>query len=112
MSVVLFLLACLLLAHGCPYRQRGRGFAQLPRPPRLVSPQTAFSGGATLFGLAAALGTCGISYRALRVTSIWSSLRLGLATTACPRTMALVLLWMQRQPVADFREGNPVTQAA
>jgi len=26
--------------------------------------------------------------------------------------MAFVLLWMQRQPVADFREGHLVTQAA
>jgi len=26
--------------------------------------------------------------------------------------MAFVLLWMQRQPVAEFREGNPFVQAA
>jgi hypothetical protein len=37
------------------------------------------------------------------VTSDRSSLRLGLATsTACPLFMAFVLLWMQRQPLADF----------
>jgi hypothetical protein len=42
----------------------------------------------------------------------WSSLRLGLATsTACALLMAFVLLWMHRQLVADFREGNPVAQA-
>ena len=47
------------------------------------------------------------------VTSDWSSLRLGLATsTACPLLMAFVLLWMQRRPVADVREGHPVAQAA
>jgi hypothetical protein len=47
------------------------------------------------------------------VTADWSSLRLGLATsTACPLLMAFMLLWMQRQPVADSREGNPVAQAA
>jgi hypothetical protein len=47
------------------------------------------------------------------VTSDWSSLRLGLATsTVCPLLMAFVLLWMQRQPVADFREGHPVAHAA
>jgi hypothetical protein len=46
------------------------------------------------------------------MTSDWSSLRLGLATsTACPLLMAFVLLWMQGQPVADFREGNPVAAA-
>src|SRR5215470_8272445 len=33
-------------------------------------------------------------------------------STACLLLMAFVLLWMQRQPVVDLREGNPVAQAA
>jgi hypothetical protein len=41
------------------------------------------------------------------VTSDCSSLRLGLAiSTAYPLLMAFVLLWMRRQPLADFREEN------
>ena len=47
------------------------------------------------------------------VTSDRSSVRLGLATsTACPLLMAFVLLWLQRQPLADFRQDNPVVQPA
>jgi len=72
-------------------------------------------GGATMFGLLAAFGNLGgiLMPWLVGVTSDWSSLRLGLATsTACPLLMALVLLWMQRQPVADFREGHPVAHAA
>ena len=72
-------------------------------------------GGATMFGLLAAFGNLGgiLMPWLVGVTSDWSSLRLGLATsTACPLLMAFVLLWMQRQPVVDLREGNPVAQAA
>ena len=72
-------------------------------------------GGATMFGLLAAFGNLGgiLMPWLVGVTSDWSSLRLGLATsTACPLLTALVLLWMQRHPVADFREGHPVAQAA
>jgi len=72
-------------------------------------------GGATMFGLLAAFGNLGgiLMPWLVGVTSDWSSLRLGLATsTACPLLMALVLLWMQRRPVADFRKGNTVAQAA
>jgi fucose permease len=72
-------------------------------------------GGASLFGLLAACGNLGgiLMPWLVGVTSDWSSLRLGLATsTACPLLMAFVLLWMQRQPVVDLREGNPVAQAA
>src|SRR5215472_7809988 len=66
-------------------------------------------------GLLAAFGNLGgiLMPWLVGVTSDWSSLRLGLATsTACPLLMALVLLWMQRRPVADFRKGNTVAQAA
>jgi fucose permease len=72
-------------------------------------------GGATMFGLPAAFGNLGgiLMPWLVGVTSDWSSLRVGLATsTACPRLMAFVLLWMQRQRVAEFREGNPFVQAA
>jgi fucose permease len=72
-------------------------------------------GGATMFGLLAAFGNLGgiLMPWLVGVTSDWSSLRLGLATsTVCPLLMALVLLWMQRQPVTDFREGQPVAHAA
>lgn len=68
-----------------------------------------------MFGLLAAFGNLGGIFMPwlVGVTSGWSSLRLGLATsTACPLLMAFVLLRMQRQPVADFPEGNPVAQAA
>jgi fucose permease len=72
-------------------------------------------GGATMFGLLAAFGNLGgiLMPWLVGVTSDWSSLRVGLATsTACPLLMAFVLLWMQRQRVAEFREGNPFVQAA
>jgi len=72
-------------------------------------------GGATMFGLLAAFGNLGgiLMPWLVGVTSDWSSLRLGLATsTACPLLMTCVLLWMQRQPVVDLRKGNPVAQAA
>lgn len=72
-------------------------------------------GGATMFGLLAAFGNLGgiLMPWLVGVTSDWSSLRVGLATsTACLLLMAFVLLWMQRQPVAEFREGNPFVQAA
>jgi fucose permease len=71
-------------------------------------------GGATMFGLLAAFGNLGgiLMPWLVGVTSDWSSLRLGLATsTACPLLMTCVLLWMQRQPVVDLRKGNPVAQA-
>jgi len=57
-----------------------------------------------MFGLLAAFGNLGgiLMPWLVGVTSEWSSLRLGL-----PLLMALVLLWMQRQPVADFRESPP-----
>lgn len=61
-----------------------------------------------MFGVLAAFGNLGGILMPWRVgvTSDWSSLRLGLATsTACPLLMAFVLMWMQRQPVADFRDG-------
>jgi len=44
--------------------------------------------------------------------AITASLLATATPTACPLLMAFVLLWMQRQPVADFREGHLVTQAA
>jgi nitrate/nitrite transporter NarK len=68
-----------------------------------------------MFGLLAAFGNLGgiLMPWLVGVTSDWSSLRLGLATsTARPLLMAFVLLWMQRRPVADVREGDPVAQAA
>jgi len=66
-------------------------------------------------GLLAAFGNLGgiLMPWLVGVTSDWSSLRLGLATsTVCPLLMAFVLLWMQRQPVADFRDGHAVAQDA
>jgi fucose permease len=117
-SVVLFLLACFApwpavglaasvavgLAGSCLWPTTlGVAADRFPR------------GGATMFGLLAAFGNLGgiLMPWLVGLTSDWSSLRLGLATsTACPLLMAFVLLWMQRQPVADFREGNPVAQAA
>src|ERR1700747_1088250 len=72
-------------------------------------------GGATMFGLLAAFGNLGgiLMPWLGGVTSVWSWLRVGLATsTACPLLTAFVLLWMQRQSVAEFREGNPFVQAA
>jgi fucose permease len=72
-------------------------------------------GGATMFGLLAAFGNLGGILMPWRVgvTSDRSSLRLGLATsTACPLLMAFVLLWLHRQPLADFRQDNPVVQPA
>jgi len=68
-----------------------------------------------MYGLLAAFGNLGgiLMPWLVGVTSDWSSLRLGLATsTACPLLMAFVLLSIQRQPVAYFREGHPVAQAA
>jgi predicted MFS family arabinose efflux permease len=117
-SVVLFLLACFApwpavalaasvavgLAGSCLWPTTlGVAADRFPR------------GGATMFGLLAAFGNLGgiLMPWLVGVTSDWSSLRLGLATsTACPLLTALVLLWMQRHPVADFREGHPVAQAA
>jgi fucose permease len=117
-SVVLFLLACFApwpavalaasvavgLAGSCLWPTTlGVAADRFPR------------GGATMFGLLAAFGNLGgiLMPWLVGVTSDWSSLRLGLATsTACPLLMAFVLLWMQRQSVADFREGHPVAQAA
>jgi fucose permease len=118
MSVVLFLLACFAfwpvvaltasvavgLAGSCLWPSTlGVAADRFPR------------GGATMFGLLAAFGNLGgiLMPWLVGVTSDWSSLRLDLATsTVCPLLMAFVLLWMQRQPVADFREGDPVAQAA
>jgi nitrate/nitrite transporter NarK len=68
-----------------------------------------------MFGLLAAIGNLGgiLMPWLVGVTSDRSSLRLGLATsTACPLLMAFVLLWLQRQPLADLRQDNPVVQAA
>jgi len=62
-------------------------------------------GGASMFGLLAAFGNLGgiLMPWLVGVTSDWSSLRLGLATsTTCPLLMAFVLLWMQRRPAAEF----------
>jgi fucose permease len=64
-------------------------------------------GGATMFGLLAAFGNLGgiLMPWLVGVTSDWSSLRLGLATsTACPLLMAFVLLWMRHRPVAEFAQ--------
>ena len=117
-SVVLFLLACFApwpavalaasvavgLAGSCLWPTTlGVAADRFPR------------GGATMFGLLAAFGNLGgiLMPWLVGVTADWSSLRLGLATsTACPLLMAFVLMWMQRQPVAVFREGSPVAQAA
>jgi fucose permease len=117
-SVVLFLLACFApwravalaasvavgLAGSCLWPTTlGVAADRFPR------------GGATMYGLLAAFGNLGgiLMPWLVGVTSDWSSLRLGLATsTACPLLMAFVLLWIQRQPVAYFREGHPVAQAA
>jgi fucose permease len=71
-------------------------------------------GGATMFGLLAAFGNLGgiLMPWLVGVTSDRSSVRLGLATsTACPLLMAFVLLWLQRQPLADFRQ-DPAVQPA
>jgi len=68
-----------------------------------------------MFGLLAAFGNLGgvLMPWLVGVTSDRSSVRLGLATsTACPLLMAFVLLWLQRQPLADFRQDNPVVQPA
>ena len=117
-SVVLFLLACFApwpivalaasvavgLAGSCLWPTTlGVAADRFPR------------GGASMFGLLAAFGNLGgiLMPWLVGVTADRSSLRLGLATsTACPLLMAFVLLWMQRQPLADFREDNPVVQAA
>ena len=67
-----------------------------------------------MFGLLAAFGNLGgiLMPWLVGVTSDRSSVRLGLATsTACPLLMAFVLLWLQRQPLADFRQ-DPVVQPA
>ncbi len=72
-------------------------------------------GGATMFGLLAAFGNLGgiLMPWLVGVTSDWSSLRVGLATsTACPLLMAFALLWIRRQPVADLGERHPVAQGA
>ena len=119
MSVVLFLLACFApwpavaltasvavgLAGSCLWPTTlGVAADRFPR------------GGATMFGLLAAFGNLGgiLMPWLVGVTSDWSSLRLGLATsTACPLLMTFVLMWMQRQPVAELREGRqPMAQAA
>jgi len=73
-------------------------------------------GGASIFGLLAAFGNLGgiLIPWLVGVTADRSSLRLGLATsTVCPLLMALVLLWIERRPVAKLRERHqPVAQAA
>jgi fucose permease len=66
-------------------------------------------GGATMFGLLAAFGNLGgiLMPWLVGVTSDWSSLRLGLATsTACPLLMAFLLLWLRRRPAAEFSENH------
>ena len=63
-------------------------------------------GGTTMFALLAAFGNVGgiLMPWLVGVTSDWSSLRLGLASsTACPLLMAFVLLWMRR-PAAEFNQ--------
>ena len=60
-----------------------------------------------MFGLLAAFGNLGgiLMPWLVGVTSDWSSLRLGLATsTACPLLMAFVLLWMRHRLVAEFAQ--------
>ena len=62
-----------------------------------------------MFGLLAAFGNLGgiLMPWLVGVTSDWSSLRLGLATsTACPLLMAFVLLWMRHHPVAEFAQSQ------
>jgi len=64
-------------------------------------------GGATMFGLLAAFGSLGgiLMPWLVGVTSDWSSLRLGLATsTICPLLMAFILLWIQRHPDGEFAQ--------
>jgi fucose permease len=64
-------------------------------------------GGATMFGLLAAFGNLGgiLMPWLVGVTSDWSSLRLGLATsTICPLLMAFMLLWIQRRPDGEFAQ--------
>jgi fucose permease len=64
-------------------------------------------GGATMFGLLAAFGNLGGIFMPwlVGVTSDWSSLRLGLATsTICPLLMAFMLLWIQRHPDGEFAQ--------
>jgi fucose permease len=64
-------------------------------------------GGATMFGLLAAFGNLGgiLMPWLVGVTSDWSSLRLGLATsTICPLLMAFMLLWIQRHPDGEFAQ--------
>jgi fucose permease len=69
-----------------------------------------------MFGLLAAFGNLGgiLMPWLVGVTSDWSSLRLGLATsTACPLLMAFVLLWLRRRPAAEFNENHDsIAQAA
>jgi len=111
-SVVLFLLACFApwpavvlassvavgLAGSCLWPTTlGVAADRFPR------------GGATMFGLLVAFGNLGgiLMPWLVGVTSDWSSLRLGLATsTACPLLMAFVLLWMRRRPAAEFSENH------
>jgi fucose permease len=73
-------------------------------------------GGASMFGLLAAFGNLGglLMPWLVGLTADRSSLRLGLVTsTACPLLMALVLLWIQRQPSAELCESHhPVAQVA
>jgi fucose permease len=117
-SVVLFLLACFApwpaVALAASVAVGLAGSCLWPTTLGVAADRFPQSG-ATMFGLLAAFGNLGgiLMPWLVGVTSDWSSLRLGLATsTVCPLLMALVLLWMQRQPVADFREGHPVAHAA
>src|SRR6266404_53265 len=111
-SVVLFLLACFApwrevalaasvavgLAGSCLWPTTlGVAADRFPR------------GGASMFGLLAALGNLGgiLMPWLVGVTADRSSLRLGLATsTACPFLMAFVLLWIQRHPDVEFAQSG------
>jgi fucose permease len=117
-SVVLFLLACFApwpaLALAASIAVGLAGSCLWPTTLGVAADRFP-QGGATMFGLLAAFGNLGgiLMPWLVGVTSDWSSLRLGLATsTACPLLMAFVLLWMQRRAVADLGGRHPVAQPA
>jgi fucose permease len=117
-SVVLFLLACFTPSTVALAASVGVGLAgSCLWPTTLGMAADRFPrGGASMFGLLAAFGNLGgiLMPWLVGVTADRSSLRLGLATsTACPLFMALVLLWIQRHPAAELREGHhPLVQVA
>src|ERR1700746_1544827 len=107
-SVVLFLLACLApwpaVALAASVAVGLAGSCLWPTTLGVAADRFP-QGGAPIVGLLAAFGNLGgiLMPWLVGVTSDWSSLRLGLATsTACPLLMAFVLLWMRHRPVAEF----------